>query len=127
MSEKPHGRPYTGASGAMRTSPWLASEDIASHGDVKVEIEGVFQYDSVEFEAGRKKANVFTLKFKGKIKELCLNSTNRRTLYRLYGANTTDWHGKSVTLYVDPSVRVAGKKVGGIRFRESQSAIINPE
>lgn len=127
MSEKPHGRPYSGTSGAMRTSPWLASEDIATAGDVKVEIEGVFQYDSVEFEAGRKKANVFTLKFKGKTKELCLNSINRRTLYRLCGANTSDWHGKTITLYVDASVKIAGKKVGGIRFRESQTAIINPE
>ena len=115
MSEsKPHGRPYS-------------SEDIATAGDVKVEIEGVYQYDSVEFEAGRKKSNVFTIKFKGKQKELCLNSTNRRTLYRLYGAATKDWIGKTITLYVDPSIRVGGKKVGGIRFRESQSAIINPE
>lgn len=111
----------------MRESPWLAAEDLAAAGDVKVEIEGVFQYESVEFEAGRKKANVFTVKFKGKQKELCLNSTNRRTLYRLYGSDTKEWTGKSVTLYVDPNVRVAGKKVGGVRFRESQSAIVNPE
>jgi hypothetical protein len=127
MNQKPPGRPYTGPSGAMRESPWLAAEDIASVGDVKVEIEGVFQYGSVEFEAGRKKSNVFTVKFKGKQKELCLNSTNRRTLYRLYGSNTKEWTGKTVTLYVDPAVKVAGKRVGGIRFRESQSAIVNPE
>ncbi len=127
MNNKPRGKPYTGSSGAMRESPWLAAEDLAAAGDVKVEIEGVFQYESVEFEAGRKKANVFTVKFKGKQKELCLNSTNRRTLYRLYGSDTKEWTGKSVTLYVDPNVRVAGKKVGGVRFRESQSAIVNPE
>lgn len=104
----------------MRSSDWLAVEDIAGMpGGVRVTIEKVHHIDEVEFEMGRKERNKFSLKFEGKAKELILNSSNRRTLYRLFGADTGSWIGKSVTLYVDPNVRMMGKVVGGIRFREA--------
>lgn len=110
---------YTGLTGALRTSPWLASEDLIGLGDVAAEIEDVLIYDAVVFDGGRKEANVPALKFKGKQKQLVLRtSANRKTLVRMFGANTQTWRGKTIHLYHDPAVKFGGKTVGGIRIRE---------
>lgn len=112
-------KPFTGLVGQMRDpSPWLSSEDIAGRGDVALVIESVNEHEGVKFSEGRAKDRAFTLKFKGAQKELVLNNTNRKTLYRVYGAKVTDWIGETVTLFIDPTVRLAGKQVDGIRFRE---------
>lgn len=113
---------FTGLSGMLRTSPWLASEDLIGLGDVPAEIEDVLLYDEVAFDRGRKEKNVPALKFKGKAKQLVLRATaNRRALVRMYGANTQSWRGKTVYIYHDPEVRFGGKVVGGIRIKEINS------
>lgn len=113
-------KPFTGLSGALRTSPWLASEDLIGLGDVPAEIEEVLLYDEVVFDGGRKEKNVPTVRFKGKQKQLVLRtSANRKTLVRLFGSDTRQWIGKTVRLFHDPTVKMAGKAVGGIRIRES--------
>ncbi len=40
----------------------------------------------------------------------------RRILIFSWGENGNDWIGKSMRLYCDPSVKYAGKEVGGIRI-----------
>lgn len=116
MSE-PH--TFTGLSGALRTSPWLASEDLVGLGDVAAEIEDVLIYDTVTFDAGRAEQNVPALKFKGKAKQLVLKtSVNRKTLVRMFGSDTKNWRGKVVHLYHDPSVRFGKKIVGGLRIKD---------
>lgn len=40
-----------------------------------------------------------------------------RILAGAWGKDTTDWVGKSVKLYFEPSVMYAGKEIGGIRIR----------
>lgn len=40
----------------------------------------------------------------------------RRIMIAVWGKHDTDWIGKSMTLYCDPTVRWAGKEVGGIRI-----------
>lgn len=113
---------FTGLSGMLRTSPWLASEDLIGLGDVPAEIEDVLLYDEVAFDRGRKEKNVPALKFKGKAKQLVLRATaNRRALVRMYGANTQAWRGKTVYIYHDPEVKFGGRAVGGIRIKEIQS------
>jgi hypothetical protein len=32
-------------------------------------------------------------------------------------ADTDDWEGERITLYVDPTIRMGGKAVGGVRCR----------
>lgn len=44
------------------------------------------------------------------------NKTMRRVLAKLWGTDSQQWVGKHLTLYQDPSVRWAGKEVGGIRI-----------
>lgn len=42
--------------------------------------------------------------------------TMRKLLIVAWGENGNDWIGRSMTLYCDPSVKYAGKNVGGIRI-----------
>ncbi len=118
-SAKQEPKVFTGLSGMLRTSPWLASEDLVGLGDVPAEIEDVLLYDEVAFDKGRKERNVPALKFKGKAKQLVLRtSANRRALVRMFGANTQAWRGQTIFLYHDPEVRFGGRAVGGIRIKE---------
>ena len=109
---------FEGRSAEMKKdTPWLASEDLIGLGDVKVVIESVFRHVDVEFDAGRKEKTVYSVKFKGKAKQLVLNSTNRKTLVSKFGVNVKDWAEKEVILYVDPNVRMMGKVVPGVRIK----------
>jgi|TARA_R110000868_G_scaffold16851_2_gene74617 hypothetical protein len=110
---------FTGLSGALRTSPWLAGEDLVGIGEVQCVIEQVLIYDEVMFDGGRKEKNVPTLKFKDKQKQLVLRtSANRKVLVRMFGSNTKEWIGKLIYIYFEPDVKFAGKAVGGIRIKE---------
>jgi hypothetical protein len=121
-ADKNEPKSFTGLSGMLRTSPWLASEDLVGLGDVPAEIEDVLVYDSVAFDRGRQEKNVPAIKFRGKAKQLVLRtSANRRALVKMFGADTREWRGKTVYLYHDPSVKFGGKNVGGIRIKEIQS------
>jgi len=109
---------FTGLSGALRTSPWLAGEDLVGLGEVPCEIEAVLIYDEVLFDGGRKEKNVPTLKFKDKQKQLVLRtSTNRKTLISAFSSDTKKWIGRTVYLYFDESVKFGNKVVGGIRLK----------
>lgn len=114
---------FTGMSGALRTSPWLASEDLVGLGAVPAEIEEVLIYDEVQFDKGRSEKDVPALKFKGKAKQLVLKaSVNRRALVRMFGSDTKNWRGKTIHLYHDPAVRFGAKVVGGLRIKDESPA-----
>lgn len=113
---------YRGPVSAMKKSPWLASEDLLGiEGGVDVTIEAVMRHEQAVFDEGRVEAEVYSLKFEGKEKELVLNATNRKTLARAYGARTTEWAGKEINVYVQDGVRKPGGKRGetttGLRVR----------
>jgi hypothetical protein len=110
---------FEGLSGMLRApTPWLAGEDINGLGDIEVMIEDVLMYDEVQFDAGRKEKNVPTLKFAGKQKQLVLRTaTNRRALVAAFGTDTKKWRNQKIFIYFDPTVRMKGQQVGGIRIR----------
>lgn len=109
---------FTGSAPEMKKpTVWLASEDLYGLGDVKVTIAKVHRHRDVEFDAGRKEAVVHALEFVGKDKQLVINATNRRLLMYRFGREVTKWSGKQIVLYVDDNVKLAGKKVCGIRIR----------
>jgi hypothetical protein len=118
--------PYTGKVSGMKTSPWLASEDLLGVGTVKMEIEAVTRNEDIDMEGGRKEALLFSLKFKGMPKQMILNATNRRTLSAAFGADTKQWIGQPIDLYVQDGIRKPGKGGGtttGLRI----AAKPNPE
>jgi len=109
---------FTGAAPEMKKPTlWLSSEDLYGLGDVKVTIARVHRHHDVEFDAGRKEKIVHALEFVGKEKQLVINATNRKMLMFRFGREVTQWVGKQIVLYVDDNVRLAGKKVCGIRIR----------
>lgn len=51
------------------------------------------------------------------IKPMVVNSGNWDTCAELFGDESDGWTGKQIEIYVDPNVKYAGKKVGGLRIR----------
>lgn len=52
------------------------------------------------------------------LKPMFLKPVNGAILKSLFGTNPDTWIGKTVELYVDPTVTMKGKIVGGVRFRQ---------
>jgi hypothetical protein len=101
---------FEGRTSAMRTSPWLASEDLDGLGEVPVTIESVFQHKDAIMQDGRKQPKLFAVKFEGKDRQLVLNATNRKTLAAAFGSE--------ILLYVKDGVRnPAGGTTKGIRIK----------
>jgi hypothetical protein len=114
--------PYQGKVSGMKTSPWLASEDLLGIGPQKVKIEGVYRNEDVELDAGRKEALLFSIKFVGIPKQMILNATNRKALSGQFGADTKHWIGQEVELYVQDGIRKPGKGGGlttGLRIKSN--------
>lgn len=71
--------------------------------------------------AGRK-GNHNIAYFKENIKPLVLNATNSKTVKGFAGGSpfVEDWKNIVVELYIDPSVKMKGEVVGGVRIRPTQ-------
>lgn len=94
-------------------SAYLSKEDLA--GETLVRLADA-RPESLPGSARRK----LVAQLEGYEKKLILNSTNLKGLTDLFGTtNTAHWRGE-VTLYVDPHVTYAGKRVGGIRIKAAQ-------
>lgn len=67
--------------------------------------------------AGRK-GNFNIAYFQEKIKPLVLNATNSKVMKKLSGGSAfvEDWKNIPVTLYIDPSAKLKGEVVGGVRI-----------
>jgi len=95
-------------------SAYLAKEDLS--GETRMRLVGI-QAEAVP-GANRRK---LIAQFEGCEKQLILNSTNINRLTEIFGTtNTAHWRG-DVTVYVDPNVAYAGRRVGGIRIKPVRS------
>lgn len=81
--------------------------------DMTVEIMSVGREKVVV--TGGKKEDHTVLKLKGQ-KPLILNSTNSKSIARLYGPYIEDWAGKRITLYAS-TTKLAGETVECLRIR----------
>ena len=86
----------------------------------------IFTIDHVKQEidvmvAGRK-GNHNIAYFKESIKPLVLNATNSKVVKGFAGGSpfVEDWKNITVELYVDPTVKMKGEVVGGVRIRPTQ-------
>jgi hypothetical protein len=116
------GEVYQGTVSGMRTSPWLASEDLDGMGEVPVTIEAVFRHSDVTMQDGRKLKTLFALKFAGKDKQMVVNATNRKTLAGAFGADVRAWKGKAVRLYVATGIKnpAGGAPTKGLRIKTDE-------
>lgn len=116
---------YEGPITAMRTSPWLASEDLLDRPgkSAHVVIECVHKHEGAKMQDGRTEKVIYTLKFKDRAKEMVINATNRKTLLAVFGP-IKEWEGKEVEVYVDSNVKqVGGGRGNGLRIRTKPQAV----
>ena len=74
-----------------------------------------------------KKINANIAYFTETIKPLVLNATNSKILRQITGSSfVEDWTGILVQLYIDPSVKMKGDTVGGVRINPKQPAATKP-
>ena len=51
---------------------------------------------------------------------MVLNTTNCQRIAKLFNSDfVEDWYNKPIAIYFDPTVKVGGKQVGGLRVRNS--------
>lgn len=110
------GEIYRGPCGALKDSNWLTAEALPIDRDIVVQIEAVIRRREVKF-ANETKHSYGSLRFKGKEKELGLNSTHIKVLKALFGPDTSAWFGRHIALYVDPDVSAFGQIVSAVRIR----------
>lgn len=100
----------------MKTTPWLAVEDIADKVPLTVTIADVEHYSKVTLDEGRTERDKYGLVFEGASKKLLINASNRKTLQRMFGNRVDAWRGQSITLTVEPLKREFQGHTHGIRL-----------
>ena len=109
--------------GMHRDSEYLGAEDIKPGTKPVLTIEGIY-YGKVTLQRGKENKDVMTFLEKSvegicEVRPLIVNSTNRKTLKKIYGAvDAQTLEGKKVELYVDHNVRdpQTGGTTDGIRI-----------
>jgi hypothetical protein len=120
MSEKQ----FTGKVSQMKSSSkFLASEDFIGLGEVELTITGIYEHADEVMQDGKKKS-FFSIGFNDKPKRMVLNATNRKTLAACFGADTKNWIGKKVNLFVKDGIRnpAGGDTVCGLRLKAKPDA-----
>jgi hypothetical protein len=120
MSEKQ----FTGKVSQMKqASKFLASEDFIGLGEVELTITGIYEHADEVMQDGKKKS-FFSIGFNDKPKRMVLNATNRKTLAACFGADTKNWIGKKVNLFVKDGIRnpAGGETVCGLRLKAKPDA-----
>lgn len=68
--------------------------------------------------------------FKEDVKPMVINATNGKII-RTFAPNNSpmveDWKGLAIELYIDPSIKMKGDIVGGIRVKRTKPLIVKPE
>ena len=99
---------------SMYDRNYIAAFDLNGK-DVTLEIEKVEGVTLTSQKGTNKKPVV---RFKGAEKGFVLNKTNGRVISRLFGNDTAQWVGKSITLYPS-TVEAGGETMDCIRVRPS--------
>jgi hypothetical protein len=92
-----------------RGGSWLKCVDLGQK-------EHLVQIESIEEEEVGDDRKLVA-RFAGKSKGLVLNDTNLETLEAAFGPDSSDAIGGQVILFVDPSVRYGGQRVGRTRIK----------
>lgn len=101
----------------MFPSKYLGKEDVVK--PLTVRIEQVTREEISDGNNGKEEKNVVW--FANDMKPMILNRGNAECLGEMFGDDSDAWIGKSVELYIDPSVMFAGKRVGGLRVRAASN------
>ena len=101
---------------AMQPSTYLKKEDVPN--PMNVQIAGI-KRETVGQGADQEQKPI--IYFHGMEKGMVLNNINSQILVMIFGDNIEAMAGKTIQLYVDPTVSFGGKMVGGLRLRAVQT------
>ncbi len=110
-------------------SDYLGTPDLEEFIEEGVDL--IFTVKEVRQEIGvrvaGKKIDANIAYFNEPIKPLVLNATNSKTMKLLSGGSSfvEDWKGIRIQLYIDPSVKMKGEVVGGVRVMPKSPSIVN--
>lgn len=121
-------KPMTGKErlGAFRDSEYMGAEDIEPSTEPVLTIKALYN-GMITLARGKERHDVIAFAEESvpgsinQVRPLVVNSTNRKTLRKLYKATSAETLvGKKVQLYLQPGVRdpSTGDKVDGIRIRD---------
>lgn len=97
----------------MFPSNWIQQKDVPQ--PIATTIRSITQSE-VNDNGLKKMKNV--LQFgRADLKPMILNKGVGLVLAALYGSDSSAWIGKPIEIYVDPTVQMGGKIVGGLRLR----------
>jgi hypothetical protein len=116
LTRQSQGEPMPPLTSEMIASRFLRKQDLDD--DTGATIKKVSLEDVPGDPAGQR----WVLFFRELDKGLVLNTTNIRTLEKAFGADSDDWRGRRVTLYIDPEITFRGEVVGGLRIRVAQES-----
>ena len=135
MMPKDKLRPLTGDErlGQERESEYLGAEDIDDGVEPILTINGLWN-GMVTLQRGKEKKDVLTFaeeRVPGikQVRPLIVNSTNRKTLRKLYGdARASTLVGRQIQLYIDHKVRAPqdGGSTDGMRVRPHKPRVAAP-
>ena len=94
-------------------SKYLSKDDITS--PVVATISDVVMETFTSDDEEKTKSVMY---FVGANKPMVINVANWMTVESLYGDDSDEWIGKTIEIWVDPSVMYGKKRVGGLRLRE---------
>lgn len=112
--------------GAWRDSEYMGAEDIESGTEPVLTIKNLYN-GMITLARGKERHDVISFVEEtvpgsiNQVRPLVVNSTNRKTLRKLYGATSAEsLVGKRIRLYLQSGVRdpSTGDKVDGIRIRD---------
>ena len=120
-------KPMTGKErlGAFRDSEYLGAEDIEPGTEPVLTIKALYN-GMITLARGKERHDVIAFMEESipgsinQVRPLVVNSTNRKTLRKLYKATSAEaLVGKKIQLYLEPNVRdpSTGDRVDGIRIR----------
>lgn len=108
---------------------YLTKEDL--DGDTPTKILGIEAVEMENDNGATETKHVLVLEG---LKPMVINRTNSNTIVEMYGGETDGWNGKPIVLFVDTTVQMKGKVVGGLRIRNGHSPagvgavpVISPE
>lgn len=112
-----NGVPVIGNYKKYENKEYLRQCDLPTKGDLIATIKE-FRAHVPVFDPGTKRNEERFVVFFEECKPMILNKVNRESAEKAIGTDEGDkWKGHKIAIYYDPSVKMAGRIVGGLRVR----------
>jgi hypothetical protein len=100
-----------------RQTPYLGFVDLMDAGNVKLTIADVEDVSGDKVDGVREaKAGTYALCFKETQRKMLVQGRKLTFMLRTHGKKKSDWMGKIIEVYADPTVKFGRDTVGGLKI-----------